>query len=52
MPSTDAVAPTPVPAMRCAFGAEPTVEAYIWHTLLALRGCGACCGTMGCAGGS
>lgn len=25
--------------LRCAYGAEPTAEAYVWHTLLMLREC-------------
>lgn len=28
-----------VPAMACPFGNEPTIEAYIWHSLLILREC-------------
>jgi len=28
-----------VPAMACPFGNEPTIEAYVWHSLLILREC-------------
>lgn len=38
-PCTGASACIEVPAMRCGLGSEPTVEAYIFHTLLVLREC-------------
>jgi DNA modification methylase len=38
-PCTGAPACIEVPAMRCALGAESTIESYIWHMLLILREC-------------
>lgn len=38
-PCTGAPACIEVPAMRCGFGSEQTVEAYIFHALLVLREC-------------
>lgn len=38
-PMTGAPACVEVPPMRCGFGSEPTVEAYVWHSLLVLREC-------------
>lgn len=38
-PCTDAPACIEVPAMRCGFGTEKTIKAYIWHSLLILREC-------------
>src|SRR5262245_47419648 len=38
-PCTGAPLCIEVPEMRCGFGNEPTVEAYIWHSLLILREC-------------
>lgn len=38
-PCTGAPPCIEVPEMRCGFGTEQSVEAYIWHSLLILREC-------------
>lgn len=38
-PCTGAPPCIEVPEMLCALGNEPTIEAYIWHSLLILREC-------------